>query len=182
MEESTFGGRLIQAMAVAGSSNAALASHMQVHEKTVSKWRRDKQLPDAKDQDRIADFLGCDRLWLRMAIGHAPGTRPIPEFLDDAKRAFSGVGAVAERHSLSRPLEILAAEFELEAMKAKADEEDMRYIRRALRSPEAVELYRGGYTELSADEQRLEMESLIEMLRLWLKERIRRRSAEKRRQ
>lgn len=93
---------------------------------------------------------------------------------------LAGEVPLPEDGELPRALDILASEFEVEAMKAGADRHDMRYIRMALRSREATEIYHGGYQEpASDDEQRTEMENTIAMLRVWLNGRIKRRKPKK---
>lgn len=179
-----FGQRLVHAMRSARMKNPTVATALGVHVITVSKWRSGTQPIEDHRIAPLARMLGVDEEWLRSG-----NTRPASD--RERARGDAGQGQIRERPSgysitaaspISRPLEIMIASFELEAMKSDADEEDMRYIRTALRSPEAVQLYQGGYTEpLTDDEQRVEMESLIEMLRLWLKERIKRRKDSQRR-
>jgi transcriptional regulator with XRE-family HTH domain len=85
---------------------------------------------------------------------------------------------------LSRQLRILAAEFEVEALKLGAEEEEMAYVRQALQSPETARMFAYGYVDragLSEDALRLDYEGLIEGLRLYVKMRVKRRNEAKRR-
>jgi hypothetical protein len=85
---------------------------------------------------------------------------------------------------LSRQLRILAAEFEVEALKLGAEEEEMAYVRHALQSPETARMFAYGYVDragLSEEALRLDYEGLIEGLRLYVKMRVKRRNEAKRR-
>jgi transcriptional regulator with XRE-family HTH domain len=80
-------------------------------------------------------------------------------------------------YGLPQELKIRAQEFRLEALRAGADDPEITFIDSVLASPEAI-FRQSGYSEpLTADEQRAELESVIEMLRAWLREHQRRRNA-----
>jgi transcriptional regulator with XRE-family HTH domain len=161
----------------AGISQRSAATKLGISNVTVSNHERGETTPDEEQIEGYARLYGWSEVELR--YGKDALQRPAQPHNDTPSAQY---GLVSETTRLPRQLEILAREFELEAVKAGADEEDERYIRTALRSPEAMQLYRGGYAEsMSIDEQRIEMESLIEMLRTWLKERIRRRKIAQRR-
>jgi transcriptional regulator with XRE-family HTH domain len=79
----------------------------------------------------------------------------------------------AERE-LPRQLRIMALDFEKEALQAGADENFIRFARQALRNPELVAMFEGGYDAkpMSAEEQRIEMQAHIDGLRGILKTRM----------
>jgi AraC-like DNA-binding protein len=78
---------------------------------------------------------------------------------------------------LPREMKIRAMEFRLEALRAGADDAEITFIDSVLASPEAI-FRQSGYSEpLNADAQRVELDSVIEMLRAWLREHMRRRGA-----
>jgi transcriptional regulator with XRE-family HTH domain len=75
-------------------------------------------------------------------------------------------------------------EFEVEALKLGAEEEEMAYVRHALQSPETARMFAYGYVDragLSEEALRLDYEGLIEGLRLYVKMRVKRRNEAKRR-
>lgn len=53
----TPGKRLIELQELAGLSNEALATEVGVHVKTISHWRRDKQVPEEAQLERIVKAL-----------------------------------------------------------------------------------------------------------------------------
>ena len=81
--------------------------------------------------------------------------------------------------NLPRMVEVVARTFELDALaKMGASEQEMGVVRAALYSPEMVLMFSGGYDDvpMTPDEQVVEMEALVEKLRAWLTERVRRRT------
>jgi hypothetical protein len=99
-------------------------------------------------------------------------------------RGTSATEAPSQSSGLSRQLRILAAEFEVEALKLGAEEEEMAYVRQALQSPETARMFAYGYVDragLSEEAIRLDYEGLIEGLRLYVKMRVKRRNEAKRR-
>lgn len=150
-------------------TNADLAVGVGVSTTTVSAWLNDRgpEGPKRETLAKVAAFLDVPVGWLEHGDLIASHIQP----------AKAGVVREPSPSSMPRPLQIIAAEYEVEALKAGADEDDMRYIRMALRSQEAIELFHGGYVEpMSVADQRVEMESVVAMLRLWLAARIQRRA------
>lgn len=96
-----------------------------------------------------------------------------PSFKSQIHRAMQE----GELGPLPRELKIRAQEFRLEALRAGADDAEITFIDSVLASPEAI-FRQSGYSEpLNADAQRVELDSVIEMLRAWLREHMRRRGA-----
>jgi len=90
------------------------------------------------------------------------------------RSSHSAPTVVRERPTseLSQTLRIRAKEFELEAVRAGADEREMSYILSVLYHPEAI--YRSeGYREpLTAEQKERELDSTIRMLRGWLEDHV----------
>lgn len=88
--------------------------------------------------------------------------------------------ATAEYSAPSWPqaARVFVKEFELEATKAGANDEDLGYIHRVLTSPESYVMYHGGNRRDMTDEELLkQMGFLAAGLRAWLRGRIRDRSS-----
>ena len=145
---------------------AAIAAAAGVSRASASLWLNNPgpEGPKRAAIEKLAAFLEVTPAWLEHGEYPLKGVAQNPKIPEQTPK------------SLAAPLQLAAARYEVEALEAGADEDDMRYIRLALRSPEAVEMYHGGYMEpMSSNDQRVEMESVIAMLRLWLAERIKRR-------
>lgn len=82
---------------------------------------------------------------------------------------------------LPHELQIMAEEFKLDALRAGADERERTFIASVLGSPEAI-FRQSGYRDhnLTADQQRAELESVIAMLREWLRMHMAQRAAAER--
>lgn len=182
--QETVGDRLMIAMKKAGMTNQVLAKKLGVAVGTVSNWRSDRFPPDQARIPEIAHLLGVEPGWL--LYGGENWRRRERDARDAELGAYAVRSGVTRYRTLRerardpggmpRDLQILGQEFEIEALRAGATEDDMEYIHHALRSPEAAQMFAGGYNHpLTADEMQLEMESLIEMLRSWLKGRMQRR-------
>lgn len=88
------------------------------------------------------------------------------------------VGGVYRTYSLPRELAVLAEEFKLEALRAGADEQERAFIDSVLGSPEAIFRLSGFHdTPLSPEQRRSELESVIAMLRQWLRQHMLQRGA-----
>lgn len=158
----TLGERLRSAMRRANVRNQAVADAGGVHVKTVSKWLSDAQVPDAEALDAVAKLLSVNPSWLRYG------------------QSANGAVTTAQHAPPAWPqrARVFLKEFELEATKAGASDEDLAFIHRALFSPEAYVLYHDGHSrEMTDEELMVQMTGLAEGLRVWLRERIKRRNA-----
>jgi hypothetical protein len=108
-------------------------------------------------------------------VAHVPGglliieARPQPDPRAVAERPD-------ERISWSARARAAVKRFEAEAIEEGANDYDLAFIRKTLQSPEAYVVYNGGRPRQMTDEEMLiEMQGLAEGLRVWLRERIKRR-------
>lgn len=170
----TLPGRLKWAQDKAGVDNKTLATRVGVHHVTISQWRTGKQVPPDETLERVAEVLGFPTAWFR--YGGELGADAA-----DARTGVSPVGynpRVSEEQlaELPRQLELMALDFEREAVAAGADRHFLRYARSKLRDPYLAALFAGGHDEkpMSADEQRVEYEAVVEELRRMLKRRLER--------
>lgn len=175
--------------------NPAIARHVDVHEKTVSKWRSGVQVPRDTEIVKLAEVLGVTPSWLKYGQGKGPGDPPrandprrrlpyepgesdemsVMERTIDAYRAAQGHQPGADL-SLKARAEI--ADFEAEAYRLGAQREDVQFIRATLENPAAYVNYVDGRPrEMVPSEQLVEVRGLIEMLRAWLQVKMKRRNA-----
>lgn len=169
----SLGQRLQGARKAAKKSQAEVAAAAGVHPKTVSRWENDRQTPDPDELAKAAQFLDVEADWLRYGqasggartLGDDPGIRAL---FDSIGAGRSGPAA------LPRQLELMAIDFEREAVLAGADAPFLRYARARMRDPELLAYFAGGYDEkpMTAEEQQVEFETVISELRLNLKRRI----------
>lgn len=155
----TLGSRLRMRMAEAGVSNARLAALVGVDPATVSQWRTDKFPPSDENLAALARALSVEASWLRYGARRDKGDRSHERPID-----------------LPRQLQLMALDFEREALEAGADAAFMRYVRSSFRDPDYVALFGGGPDEspMTADEARDEMKAHIAELRAILKRRLER--------
>jgi transcriptional regulator with XRE-family HTH domain len=158
------------------------------------------------DQETAAARVGVNRITLSRhenGKGGSPGTDvlgryastygvPLDQLVAGSKNVSRGTvgenggngGYTATTATLlPRQLRIIAAEFEVEALKLGATEDEMDYVRQALQSPETARMFAHGYTSregLSDDQIREDYESLVEALRTFVKMRVRQRKNGKR--
>lgn len=128
---------------------------------TVTIWKQLTGRADVSDRDRAAYQTVLRIPAEEVMIAEMPVTP-------------SGAVSIAD---LPRHLMIPAGKFEIEAMEMGATEEEMAYVRLALRAPEAVTMFRMGHDgrELSTEDQVTYMESHIAKLRALIKERVKQR-------
>jgi transcriptional regulator with XRE-family HTH domain len=161
---------LKRAREAAGLTQEAAARLLGVTGKTISRWETGAPV---KPKDVSSA--------LRTYQDHAD---PAGSLDKKVPRDTNGATGQANDGGLSRQLRILAAEFEVEALKLGAEEEEMAYVRQALQSPETARMFAYGYVDragLSEEALRLDYEGLIEGLRLYVKMRVKRRNEAKRR-
>lgn len=152
-------------------------------------------------QQELADRVGRSKTsvvaWENPNVPTMPEGRETMEqlakALDTTVRALnyddvvSGGGMVMESppsepryrgRDLPRQVEVIAKKFELEALETGATSEEMGVIRTTLYSSETVQMFHMGWdgSPMTEAEQLVEMEALTGKLRVWLKERIRRRT------
>lgn len=73
MDDTTFGGRLREAIRASGRTQKALARDVGVEEAAVSLWVNDKSLPDGAHLIQIVRLLGCNAHWLLVGDGTRDG-------------------------------------------------------------------------------------------------------------
>lgn len=165
----------------AGLTQAALADRIGRSRATVVAWEdpAEPNMPSEADVLRVAAEVGVTARDLRYNMFDAAGAPIQTELYPAAVREPRYRG-----RDLPRAVDVIAKRFEVEAMEAGATDQEMGVIRQALYSPETVLMFSMGYEgpPMNEEEQRVEIEALAQTLRVWLKERIRRRTkASKRR-
>jgi transcriptional regulator with XRE-family HTH domain len=161
---------LREARKTAGLTQQQAAALARVDPQTISRWERGERAPSHGEREYLLDVYRR----------HSQGEQP-RQYVPRATNERVDLGTEG---GLSRQLRILAAEFEVEALKLGAEEEEMAYVRHALQSPETARMFAYGYVDragLSEEALRLDYEGLIEGLRLYVKMRVKRRNEAKRR-
>jgi hypothetical protein len=127
--------------------------------------------PSLKNAGTLFQRSQASGFLIRMRM---PSVAELTSFGEAVEKASKAVGL--RRLELAARARSFVREFELEATKAGADEEDLDFMRRVLVSPDAYVVYHGGRTrDMTEDEVLVEMGGLANGLRAWLRERIRRR-------
>lgn len=132
----TPGERLRAARKRAGLDQKAVAQAAGVHEKTVSRWENDAQVPDSEAAAKVAELLGTDMVWL--LTGKLAG----PRYSDDGIPRMASPRLSFEG-SPHRVREWLAA-FQLELVRANATEEELTEAMELLQSPVVRSYFMGG--------------------------------------
>ena len=181
-DPSGFPQRLKDAMHAERLKNPAVAAAVGVHPGTVSYWRSGTQRPSTDDAwNALARALGVKVAWLRDGEGPMRA-----DSIDEASER--GYATPIESHRViherpvSPPPRISAdarafiLEFQAEAARNGAGEEELDFIRRSMTDPAAYVLYEGGRPrELTEEEVLTEMRALAIGLRAWLDIRLRQR-------
>jgi transcriptional regulator with XRE-family HTH domain len=156
-------------------SQTELAKRVGVRAATVSEWESGKSQPTRSNVGAVAHALGMT------VDAIIDGSAALP-YVGAPQGSEAGSARTAEAE-LPRALRIMALDFEKEALEAGADENFIRFARQALRNPELVAMFEGGYEAkpMSAEEQRIEMQAHIDGLRGILKTRMERLKAASRR-
>lgn len=148
-------------------SQTDLANAVGVTTNTVSEWERGRRPKDPAVVTRLAQVLGVEVGWL---------------LADERRRALADAFvSYGPTEPLAWPQRArqFAHDFVAEAVRHGASEEEANFIRRTLLAPEAYVLFHGGRKhEMSGAEMLREMEGLAKGLRIWLREREKRRHGE----
>lgn len=167
-----------------GISQVAAAKAVGKSRQTIINWESPEATPTPDEEDlmvlaRLYEVTTQDLRYGELAGRAAPEVRQ-QQTLYVRERRVNPYG-VAEPE-LPRRLELMALDFEREAIEAGADPEFMRYARLHLRDPYLMALFAGGYTDrpLSIEEQEAEYTVVIEELRRLLSRRIERLGAHRR--
>jgi transcriptional regulator with XRE-family HTH domain len=171
---SSFGELVAIARRRAKISQRDLAQLVAVHPITVSNWERGEKEPDQTTKRRVADALlnsqpvndDVTATLEQIALGSAVRRFQVRESEDD------------DRFYLSRELRTLATEFELEALKTGANNDEISYVRQALQGADAGKLFSMVYANqhgLSFEIIEADYKTLIASLRDFLAARIHRR-------
>lgn len=170
----------------AGLSQIEVAKLVEKSRQTVSAWEREDETaasPDDADLEVLAKAYGTTRSALRYdadllrrlpkQINEKPNAREDDEYQYDFGDARRAPASPSDGAFIPASLDIVSMEFQIEARKLDASEDDMLYIRNALRSPEAIRVFLGAPSEA---QQLAEMQRAIGMLRGWLADRLKSRA------
>jgi transcriptional regulator with XRE-family HTH domain len=168
----------------------------------VARWRHGIESPEREDYEAIARLTSdtshsVTANWLeRGGLEGGPFSNPaivVPSSPSERSAARDFVDKVGDvlrsarrslaspeqdRATLPRQLRILAAEFEVEALKLGANEQEMDYVRHALQSPETAKMFAYGYVSregVSNEALVRDYQSLIDALRSIVKMRVKQR-------
>lgn len=151
-----------------GLSREQVAHAMRKSAKTLERWEKGLTPIPPADERALAQFY--ERYERTGSLDNdVPRGTPLPS-------AHPGQSVRESSIPIPRKLEIMALDFEREALQADADEEFMRYARGRLRDPALFEMYAGGHSTraLTAAEQIDDYAEVIEDLRRILRKRQRR--------
>lgn len=151
-------------------SQAALARELDVRAATISDWERNAYPPSDTNMVGLVRVFGITEAELREGNPRTGGTN-------------GGSAGSAVPAELPRQLRILAGEFEVEALRLGANDEEMAYVRQALQGPEAAKMFAYGYVEregVSNDAIVRDYKSLIDGLRKVVEMRVDKRERAKR--
>jgi transcriptional regulator with XRE-family HTH domain len=153
----TPGHRIAAARRKAGFTQDEVAAAAGVHQKTVSRWENDHQLPEGEQLDRLAQHLHLTRSYILRGVDEAPAFR----------RGLPEAARVAQQTIHAR---VLA--FQMEALESGATEADLAHIRTALAVHEdAVKRYLS-MPGLNPNQLTTISDAVLAMLRRWLANRI----------
>lgn len=159
-----------------GLTQKELADRIGKSRNTVNAWEDPDvpTMPEGSDtMEQLAKALGVTVIALNYddLIGSSGAAVKEPVHAPPSEPRYRG-------RDLPRLVEVIAKKFELEALETGATSEEMGVIRTTLYSSETVQMFHMGWdgAPMTEDEQRVEMEALTGKLRVWLKERIRRRT------
>jgi transcriptional regulator with XRE-family HTH domain len=134
----TVGERIREAQRVARVSNEEVAEAADVHVKTVSQWRNDRQMPTDDNLRAIAPVLRTTFAYLKNGDGEQP--------TDNREPPAVALG-------LPRRVRERIQEFLLELIRADVSDREVEEARRVLTSPELYRLMKGGEPGEESEEQ-----------------------------
>lgn len=193
MDKSQLARNLREARLARGISQAKAAQAVGKSRQTIVNWESPTETPEPSEGDLqvLANLYGVSPRDLRYGrITRVVGVSGIDaSIVRTAKEGFADYELDVlrprgpEAADLPQQLELMALDFEREALKAGADKAFMRYARARMRDPHLLAMFAGGYDEkpMSAEEQRVEFETVIEELRRLLRRRLDRLRTESRR-
>jgi transcriptional regulator with XRE-family HTH domain len=153
----TPGHRIAAARRKAGFTQDEVAAAAGVHQKTVSRWENDHQLPEGEQLDRLAHHLHLTRSYILRGV-------------EDAAAFHRGLSAAARIAQQSIHAKTLA--FQVEAIESGAPEADLVHIRTALAvHEEAVQRY-FSMPDLNPNELTTVTDAVTAVLRRWLANRM----------
>jgi transcriptional regulator with XRE-family HTH domain len=153
----TPGHRIAAARRKAGFTQEEVAAAAGVHQKTVSRWENDHQVPVGDQLDRLAEYLHLTRRYILRGEEETPAFR----------RGLSIAARSAEQAVHAQTLK-----FQIEAIEMGAAQADLAHIRTALAVHEKA--VKGYLTmpDLGAGDLIVLTDALIGMLRRWLANRV----------
>jgi transcriptional regulator with XRE-family HTH domain len=141
---------------------------------TVSRWETGLRRPRGVDYKQAIALYG--------QLADERQSRTVPR--GTAHTLREAASPYAADVDLPRQFQIMAKEFEVEALKLGAEEPEMDYIRMALASPETARMFAYGYRSregVSEAALKADYEALINALRTYVKARVKGRAEAKRR-
>ncbi|HET8778007.1 MAG TPA: helix-turn-helix transcriptional regulator [Candidatus Limnocylindria bacterium] len=175
LDVATIGEELRRRREEMGLQQSEVAERLGVSRVSVSNWERDVTMPLEENFEQLAKLFGTTVRDLRYPPTVAIVNAEIPLRIE-AHATTGGPKQEAESVSWPQAARVLVRRFELEAAESGASDEDLDFVRRVLTSPESYLMYAGGRArEMTEAELLVEMQGLMEGLRVWLRERIRRR-------